>query len=109
MPLYEHNLLKLAYSELEKIKNVKLYVDPSRNEKFVGVISFNVEGVHPHDVAEFLDRFGIAVRSGHHCAQPLMARLKMQNTVRISLYLYNTEEEIMFFSDILKKAASIFA
>jgi cysteine desulfurase/selenocysteine lyase len=109
LPLYEHNLLKLAYSELEKIKNVKLYVDPSRNEKFVGVISFNVEGVHPHDVAEFLDRFGIAVRSGHHCAQPLMARLKMQNAVRISFYLYNTEEEIMFFSDILKKAARIFA
>jgi len=80
-----------------------------KNEKFIGVLSFNVEGVHPHDIAEFLDKFGIAVRSGHHCAQPLMARLKMQNSVRISFYLYNTDEEIMFFVDVLKKAVKTFA
>jgi cysteine desulfurase/selenocysteine lyase len=109
LPSYEHNLLKLAYSELKKIKGVRLYIDPSNNEKFVGVISFNVEGVHPHDIAEFLDKYGIAVRSGHHCAQPLMARLRMQNSVRISFHIYNTEEEIMFFVEILKKAVNLFS
>jgi len=109
LPSYEHHLLKLAYSELEKIKSVKLYIDPSKNEKFVSVISFNVEGVHPHDIAEFLDKYGIAVRSGHHCAQPLMARLKMQNSVRISFHIYNTEEEIAFFIEILKKAIKLFS
>ena len=104
---HEKKLLHIAFEGLKKLPKVKLYVEPDEN--FIGIISFNVEGVHPHDIADFLDRHGIAVRSGHHCAQPLMACLGMENSVRISFYIYNTEEEIEFFLDILKKAIRIFS
>jgi cysteine desulfurase/selenocysteine lyase len=72
------------------------------------VISFNVAGVHPHDLAGILDEEGIAVRSGHHCAQPLMARLGMDNTARASFYLYNTEDEIDRLVEGIQKAQRIF-
>ena len=62
--------------------------------RLTGIVSFTVEGVHPHDVATVLDGAGVAVRAGHHCAQPLMARLGLAATARDSLALYNTEEEI---------------
>jgi cysteine desulfurase/selenocysteine lyase len=74
----------------------------------VGVISFNVDGVHPHDVAGVLDEEGIAVRSGQHCAQPLMAELGMDNAVRMSFYLYNTVEEIDLAVEAIKRAKKLF-
>ncbi len=105
---HEQKLLSITFEELKKINKVRLYVEPS-GDNFVGIISFNVEGVHPHDIADFLNRYGIAVRSGHHCAQPLMNRLKIENSVRISFYIYNTEDEITHFLEVLKKAISIFS
>jgi cysteine desulfurase/selenocysteine lyase len=67
------------------------------------VISFNVDDVHPHDVASILDMNGVAIRAGHHCAQPLMEYLKVNATCRASLYFYNTKEDIDIFLDSLKK------
>ncbi|GBD04159.1 putative cysteine desulfurase [bacterium HR19] len=102
---HERKLFKLAFEELSKIPKVKLYVRPDgKEDRFIGVISFNVEGVHPHDIADFLDKYAIEVRAGHHCAQPLMQRLNMENSIRVSFYIYNTEEEVLFFIDVLKEA-----
>jgi cysteine desulfurase/selenocysteine lyase len=68
-----------------------------------GVVTFNVDDVHPHDLATVLDAEGIAVRAGHHCAQPLMKWLKVSATARASFYLYNTEEDIdRFIAGLLK-------
>jgi cysteine desulfurase/selenocysteine lyase len=68
------------------------------------IISFHMEGAHPHDVAQILDKYGVAVRAGHHCAQPLMRRLGLSATARASFALYNTFEEADAFVDALKKA-----
>jgi cysteine desulfurase/selenocysteine lyase len=92
--LYEHEkeLLSYALERFSDLPWVKIY--GPRDSERVGVVSFNIEGVHPHDVAGVLDEDGIAVRSGHHCAQPLMKRLGMEGAVRASFYLYNTREDI---------------
>jgi cysteine desulfurase/selenocysteine lyase len=74
----------------------------------LAVLSFNLDGVHPHDVASQLDSEGIAVRSGQHCAQPLMQRLGMDNTARASCYLYNTEAEIDALVEALKRTQKLF-
>jgi cysteine desulfurase/selenocysteine lyase len=60
----------------------------------MGILSFNLEGIHPHDVGTILDREGVAVRAGHHCCQPLMRRMGVAATTRASFYLYNTREEV---------------
>jgi cysteine desulfurase/selenocysteine lyase len=73
-----------------------------------GVISFNIEGVHFFDLGTMLDKFGIAVRTGHHCADPLMDHFGIQGTVRISFAFYNTLEEIDRFIEALKKVISMF-
>lgn len=106
---HEKKLYEVAIEGLKKIKKVKLCVAPENYDEYLGIISFNVENTHPHDIADFLNRYGIAVRSGHHCAQPFMARLKIENSVRISFYIYNTQEEVEFFLDVLKKAVEIFS
>jgi len=72
------------------------------------VIAFNVEGIHPHDLAQFLDQDGIAVRAGHHCAQPLMKRLGIPAAARASFYLYNTPEEVDVLIRSLEKAKTFF-
>ncbi len=96
---HDRELLEYAYGKMEKIKNLELY--GSRNiEKRLGVISFNVKGVHSHDVATILDAHGVAVRAGHHCAQPLLTQLKIYSTARASFYIYNTKEDI----DVLVEA-----
>ena len=80
--------------KLGEIKNLEVY-GPKDAEDKVSVISFNIKNIHSHDVAEILDRkFGIAVRSGHGCAMPLMNRLEVNSVVRASFYIYNTKEEI---------------
>ena len=68
------------------------------------IISFHMDGAHPHDIAQILDKYGVAVRAGHHCAQPLMARLGVSATARASFAVYNTIEEADAFVDALKKA-----
>ena len=73
-----------------------------------GLISFVVEGVHPHDVSAFLDDQGVAVRAGHHCAMPLMTKYQLSSTVRMSLGLYSTAEDIEVFVEALKHVMRVF-
>ncbi|WP_424004229.1 aminotransferase class V-fold PLP-dependent enzyme [Maribacter sp. IgM3_T14_3] len=88
---YEHELLEYATEELLKIDGLKIY--GTANDK-TSVISFNIEGIHPYDIGSILDKLGIAVRTGHHCAQPIMDFFKIPGTVRASFAFYNTKEEV---------------
>ena len=105
--LHERQLTKYALEELNKINGIKIY-GPSF-EKKAGVISFNLDKAHSHDVAQVLDRNGIAIRSGDHCAQPLMRQFEMFGVARASFYLYNTKEEIDRLIEALKQTIKIFA
>ncbi len=89
---YERALGKYALEGLKTVPGITIY-GHKRGEN-LAVFSFNLSGVHPHDAANLLDNYGIAVRSGHHCAQPLMTALEMDNTLRASFYLYNTMDEV---------------
>ncbi len=89
---HEYELVNYAYNEMSKIEGLEIY-GPSP-EKRAGLITFNVEGVHPHDLATALDSEGVAVRAGHHCAQPLMKWLNQSSTARASFYVYNTTEDV---------------
>lgn len=104
---HEKDLLNYALERLLSLDWVELY-GPKDSER-IGVISFNVQDIHPHDVAGFLDEKGIAVRSGHHCTQPLMNRMGIENAVRASFYIYNTREEIDKFVDELKSVYKLFS
>ena len=88
---YEHELLGYATEQLLQIEGLKIYGTARRK---TAVISFNLEGIHPYDIGTILDKMGIAVRTGHHCAQPIMDFFKFQLTVRASFSFYNTKEEI---------------
>ncbi len=105
---YERELTAYALERLKEVPGIVLY-GPDSAEDRVGVLSFNLGEIHPHDVASILDYHGIAIRSGHHCAQPLMRRLGMEGAARISLYFYNTKEEIDLAVEVLHKALEIFA
>lgn len=93
---HEAVLTEMALAGLQRLPYVRLLGSTDPREKY-GVIAFLVEGVHPHDVATILDSYGIAVRSGHHCAQPLGAFYDAPASTRLSFYLYNTEEEVEYF------------
>ena len=99
----EQELLNYALDGMAKIPHVTVYGGTENRKNRCGVISFNVDGVHPHDVASILDMDGIAIRAGHHCAQPLMEYLEVNATCRASLYFYNTKEDIDLFLESLKK------
>ena len=101
---HEHDLVQYAQKKLMEIPEVEVY---GSHEQKAAVVSFNVKGQHPFDVGTLLDQYGIAVRTGHHCTQPLMACLKVQGTVRASFAVYNTKEEIDFFISKLKKVISM--
>lgn len=88
----EHELVEYVLPKLLKIDGLTVY-GPKEPDKHTGVISFNLDGIHPHDVATALDMEGVAVRAGHHCAQPLMKYLKIPATVRASFYFYNTKAD----------------
>lgn len=103
---HEEELLDYGLKRLSELKWVKVYGHNGGDS--VGVISFNIDGVHPHDVAGTLDEKGIAIRSGHHCAQPLMTKLGMNNAARISLYLYNTKDDLDLSVETLKRAKELF-
>ena len=90
---HEHKLAAYAIEKMSTIEGLTIY-GPAEAEKRAGVVTFNLSDVHPHDVATVLDAEGIAVRAGHHCAQPLMKWLNVSATARASFYLYNTEEDI---------------
>ena len=101
---YEKSLLDYANSKLKEIDGLKIYGD-SKNK--TSVISFNIDGIHSYDIGSILDKFGIAVRTGQHCAQPIMDHFGIDGTVRASFSFINTIEEIDHFYDSLIKAKSM--
>lgn len=105
---HEKELTEYALKKLAAVRKLTLY-GPEDAKMRSGVISFNLEGVHAHDVAAVLDEHKICVRSGHHCAMPLHERLGLDATVRASLYMYNTKEDIDALADALDDAGNLFA
>ncbi|MBK7454231.1 MAG: cysteine desulfurase [Anaerolineales bacterium] len=103
---HEHEITEYALERLEEIPGVKLF-GPSADKKG-GVAAFTLEGVHPHDVAQILDRDGIAVRAGHHCAQPLHEKFGIPATSRASFYLYNTKDEVDLLVNGIYKVKEMF-
>ena len=103
---HEHAVTEYALERLEEIPGVKVF-GPSADKKG-GVAAFTLEGVHPHDVAQILDRDGIAVRAGHHCAQPLHEKFGIPATSRASFYLYNTKDEVDLLVDGIYKVKEMF-
>ncbi len=102
---YLNELTKYLYEKITEVKNIIIY--SGKSKKFSSILSFNIPKLHPHDLAYLLDRKGIAIRSGFHCAQPLIEdKLKANGTARASLYFYNTKEEIDFFAEALKEIAN---
>ncbi|MGD9488146.1 MAG: cysteine desulfurase [Calditrichaceae bacterium] len=103
--MYEQDITTYALDKMRELENIKIYGSaPERG----GVISFNLGNIHPHDLSHFLDQQGIAVRAGHHCAQPIMRKLDIAATTRASFYFYNTFEEVDYFIDQLQKAQKFF-
>jgi len=101
---YEQELLKYATDRLNKIPGIKIY---GNLENKISVISFNLSNHHPSDIGSILDQFGIAVRTGQHCTQPIMDYYKIPGTVRVSLSFYNTKSEIDLLIDALQKASNM--
>jgi len=104
---HEVELLRYAFEKLSRIPNLTIY-GPMDLESRGGVISFNLADIHPHDMASILDEEGVAIRSGHHCAQPLMEHLNIPGTSRASFYVYNSTADIDAFIGALLKAKSVF-
>ncbi len=103
----EKEIINYARQELSKLDYLTLYM-PKNQENHSSVISFNIKGVHPHDVASILDSKGICIRSGNHCAQPLMRFLGIDSTCRASFYFYNTKEDVDKLVEGLKSAYNMF-
>ena len=97
---YEEGLLRYATAELNKIEGLRIYGTVGNKAP---VISFLVDTIHPYDIGTLLDQLGIAVRTGHHCTQPLMDRYCIPGTVRVSMAFYNTKEEIDVFINGLNR------
>ena len=102
---YEQELLQYGLDILSQDENITLYGNPTTRG---AVIPFNVKNIHPHDLAKFLDTDGICIRAGHHCAQPIMNKLKITATARASFYIYNTRNDIEKLVEGIKKTADIF-
>ena len=102
---YENGLLKYAQEKLQTIPGINIY---GTTKDKGAVISFNLENIHPHDVAHILDTYGIAIRAGHHCAQPIMKKLNVAATNRASFYIYNTLAEIDQLAEGLRKTVKLF-
>ena len=104
---YEHELAAYALGRLADVPGITLYGPPA--DRRAGIVSFNLDGIHPHDVAQILDLQGVAIRAGHHCCQPLMHRLGVAATNRASFYLYTIPEEIDQLVDGLHTVRKVFA
>jgi cysteine desulfurase/selenocysteine lyase len=98
---YEKTLLEYATSELLKIEGLKIY---GKSAQKTAVVSFNIKSIHPYDVGTILDKLGIAVRTGHHCAQPIMDYFQIPGTIRASFSFYNTKDEIDIMVKAIKRA-----
>jgi cysteine desulfurase/selenocysteine lyase len=104
---HEIELTKYALEKMSELKHIKVYGDANLQNRG-GIISFNLGDIHPHDLATILNEHGIAIRSGHHCAQVLMEKLEVSATSRVSFYIYNTKEEINIFINALGEAIKLF-
>jgi cysteine desulfurase / selenocysteine lyase len=104
---HERHLFERAWSALAALDGVRL-LGPADPDRHAGVISFVVEGIHPHDVATILDGEGVAVRAGHHCAQPVMARYDLPATTRASFYVYNDLDDVERLTDAIRAARRTF-
>lgn len=102
---WEHGLLEYATSKLNEIEGIKFYGEAPQKSS---VISFNIEGIHSYDLGMLLDKLGIAVRTGHHCADTVMQHYNIQGTIRVSFGMYNTKEEIDVFIEVLNKVRKMF-
>ncbi|MXO03348.1 aminotransferase class V-fold PLP-dependent enzyme [Flavobacterium sp. HBTb2-11-1] len=101
---YEHELLAHATKRLNEIEGIRIY---GNTKNKASVVSFNIDGIHPYDVGSIIDKLGIAVRTGHHCAQPIMNFFCIPGTIRASFSFYNTKEEIDQMVDAVKKAQTM--
>ncbi|HIA6879347.1 TPA: cysteine desulfurase [Staphylococcus aureus] len=104
---YEQELTIYAYEQMSAIEGIEIYGPPK--DRRAGVITFNLQDVHPHDVATAVDTEGVAVRAGHHCAQPLMKWLNVSSTARASFYIYNTKEDVDQLINALKQTKEFFS
>jgi cysteine desulfurase/selenocysteine lyase len=104
---HEHELAAYALGRLAEVTGISLYGPPA--DRRAGIVSFNLDGIHPHDVAQILDMQGVAIRAGHHCCQPLMQKLGVAATNRASFYLYTIPEEIDQLVEGLHTARKVFA
>ncbi|WP_270996015.1 cysteine desulfurase [Listeria seeligeri] len=104
---YEQELVSYAIEQMSELEGITIY-GPTDASKRCGLVTFNIEGAHPHDVATILDEDGVAIRAGHHCAQPLMKWLDVSSTARASFYIYNTNEEIDALIEGLKLTKEYF-
>jgi cysteine desulfurase/selenocysteine lyase len=103
---YEHELLEYATEKLSNIEGVRI-IGTAREK--ASVLSFTIENVHPHDIGTILDQSGVAVRAGHHCAQPVMQFFQVPATARASFAFYNTREEVDVLADSIQKVIDVFA
>jgi cysteine desulfurase/selenocysteine lyase len=101
---YEHELLEYGTKKLLEIEGLKIYGPDAAGLNKTSVISFNVGEIHPYDIGAIIDKLGIAVRTGHHCAQPIMDFYKVPGTLRASFAFYNTKEEIDSLVEAIKRA-----
>ena len=101
---YEHELLEYATKRLSEIEGLRIY---GTGKNKASVVSFNIDGIHPYDIGSIIDKLGIAVRTGHHCAQPIMSFFCIPGTIRASFSFYNTKEEIDLMFDAVKKAQTM--
>ncbi|MBP8157819.1 MAG: aminotransferase class V-fold PLP-dependent enzyme, partial [Flavobacterium sp.] len=101
---YEHELLEYATEKLLEIEGLKIFGPEVSGLNKTAVISFNIDGIHPYDIGTIIDKLGIAVRTGHHCAQPIMDFFQIPGTIRASFAFYNTKEEIDAMVEAVKKA-----
>jgi cysteine desulfurase/selenocysteine lyase len=104
---HEHELAAYALGRLAEVPGITLYGPPAARR--AGIVSFNIDGIHPHDVAQILDMQGVAIRAGHHCCQPLMQKLGVAATNRASFYLYTVPEEVDQLVDGLHTVRKVFA
>ena len=101
---YENQLTQYAYNQLMKNNDIKIYGDFSNQ---TSIISFNIDGLHFNDIAMLLDKKNIAIRTGHHCAQPFMKHFNISGNARISLGVYNTKDDIDYFIKVIDEVKEI--
>ena len=104
---HEHDLTAYALEKFLQLDKVEV-IGPKHNTDRGSVISFTIDGIHPHDVGQVLDQYGVAVRTGHHCAWPLMRKLGLVGTTRASFYVYNDEADVDVLIDSILEAQKYF-